>query len=578
MSRPRAIAYWCVLGASVALYAVVCAMQPPEGDDWDVLFWLSRQGRGLGSLAAYARQHHTLADLASFALNAVPWLHAIVTPAVACAFMIGMVAVTTGRVPRPRDDDGWLLVLLASALVWIGAPRTGLDFYNRSYAATFLYGLTAVVWLVFVYVRARGHAAWVFVLALVAGTAMPFLLPVTLVTIWKSIRAARKRGPVPAWMWAGAIGALSGAALALTSKPYLDLKLFLGVGFEHKLYSLYLFMGETGELVTLVMVILFLQGLRARLRPSIVVTWPTAREIGIAGWGFGAGMATAWVSLLTPRWGEPSILATVAGFTIAGLALLVPVLAERGLRRAMIALGVIVHVLVAVYSIMHVVELDRWWTQRRRELASAPPGGVAHVTPYELTRETSWSLGDDLVFSHRRALLAASLGLRAIEYTTPIGGQEGTSPFVFDEVWSDGVRARLLTGDLDVALEIFEQDARARAGTGRLEVVGGLDWPERDGRRLIAARAHDGAIDQPDYGARTDRNGNMGFHADRDSLTGGVYPFTEIIEAGRSLDFTWERREFWFYPQRNARFTHLQCNLDECWVVSSRWTNLLLVY
>jgi hypothetical protein len=586
MSRRRAIAYWCVLGGTFALCAAVGWMQPPEGDDYEALFWIKRQGTGLGALLGWLRLHHAIGDLASLWLVAFGWLHMIVTPVVVCLLMVGMVAVATGRVPRPADRDGWLLVLTASALVWIGAPRTGLDFYNRSYVAIFTYGLVAVVWLVFVYVRCgdgrgRGRAAWVALLAIAAGSASLFLLPITIVAIWKSIRAARRRGPVPAWMWSGALGAAIGAALAFTSKPYLDLKVFLGIGFEHKLYSLYLYMGECGELVSFVMAILFAQALRARLRPTLVLEWPGAREIGVAGWGFGAGMTAAWASVLTPRWGEPSMLATVVGFTVGAIALLVPAIADRGLRRVMILVGVVVHGLVVAYTVPHFVRLHAQWLQRDAEIARAPAAGVAEITPYPYTVEDSWSLGDDLWFVRRRSLLAASRGLRAIEYTTPIGGMEGTPPFVFDEAWPDGTRTRLLTGDLDVAREVFDEDVRARwqpawHGEARLEVVGGLDWPARDGRPLVAARAPDGDVYFPDYGSRTDRNGRMGFHADRESLK-GIYPFPEIIWQGHSIDFTWDHREFWFFPERNDRYTHLQCNLDECWVVQSRWANLLLV-
>jgi hypothetical protein len=583
MSRRRAIAYWCVLGGIYAFLAIVAVVQPPEGDDWDLIFFVERHGRGFGSLGLWAAHHHSFGDLVDFFSIAFRAVSVFVTPAVVCVLMVGIVAVAMGRVPRPRDRDGWLYVLTASAFVWIGAPRTGLDFYNRSYVAVFGYGLTALVWLLFAFTRQRevrggaGRAVAIFVLAIAAGSANHYLFPITAIAVWKSIRVARRTGPVPAWMWSGAAGAVLGGVLVFSSKPYLELRVFLGGGFEHNIYRLYLFMGECGELISLVMVILFALALRARLRPQIAMTWPGPREIGIAGWAFGAGMAASLLSVLTPRWGEASMLASVAGFTIASLALLSPAIEDRALRIGLALLGVIVHALVVIYTAPHFVALHDQWTLRQHELAQAPPGGVAHITPYPYTTETSWSLGDDLSYSHRRSMLAGALGLRAIEYTTPIGGEEGTPDLVFDEIWPDGTRARLLTGDLDVAREIFDEDVADHAhGAARLEVVGGLDWPGRDGRRLIAERAKDGDIITPDYGSRTDRNGRMGFHAVAKSLDGS-YPFPEIVVGGDSLPFTWDHREFWFFPERNARYTHLQCNLDECWVVQTRWANLLLV-
>jgi Family of unknown function (DUF6056) len=582
-ARRNARTFWALCAAIWLFFAIMSWLSPLQGDDWLPRYWIARQGGGVGSLLRWLIYHRQLGDLVSMVLVGLPWLHVVVTPIVIIGFFVGLVALAQGRVPRPRDPVAALYVLITSTLIWIGAPHAGVDFYYRSNLAFFVYGLTAVVWLLFLFNNVDVRPGWtrvlgVFVLAVAAGDSNHHIVPLVGYALWRTIRRRRAAGRVPAWMWAGLVGLAIGAGLLFTMKPYLPLKGIFHGGFEHNVFRLYLFMGECGELVSLVMVTFFALVIRARFRPP-GGPWPDGRAIGRAGWAYGAALLAAILAVFAPRWGEPGMLGSVAALTVGAMALFERPLEIPGLRRVAVAASVVLWVLAVLYSVPRYLGIRDTFLQRVAALEAAPKGGVGHIQPYRTTVPDSWFIGDDMGRSTPRALVAVIFGLRAIEYDKPFGALEQSAGFTFDEVFEPGGRVRLLTDDLDAARNIFGEDARERwrggwRGTAQLEVVGGLDWPTRRGRARVAARFADGEVETPGYDfLPLDRRQRFSLYFDRASLD-GFYPFGYVVASNQDIPFDWDGDDHWILPQRADRYTLLACNDAECWVVMSLWYHL----
>jgi hypothetical protein len=584
-ARRRARTFWIVVAAIVMLVAVVDALAPLQAEDWTPRYWLLRRGAGLRSLWSYLLHHRTIGDWVEMLLSSVPTAHALVTPMLAISVIVGAVAIAFGRIPRPRDPDGWLYVLVAAALVWVGAPRAGLVFFYRPYAAHFLAGGAAMVWLVFVYLYVdvapgRGRAIACGLLGLVAGTGPH---SVVLIAVWVLVRATRRQraaGPVPAWRWWMVGGLVTGAVLLLTQRPYVPLRAILRGGFEHNLYKLYMFMGECGELVAVVMLLFFVLLLAARIRPP-GLPGPDTKTIRFAGRAFLLAIISAFLSVISPRWGEPAMFAPVVAMTIATLALWREPLGDRRLRAVIASLAVVANALVALYAIPRYIEVHREFGERMDTIESTRAGGVARVAPYRRSVQDSWFYGDDFLTTNIRGLVAEIHGLRTIELDAPIGDLQAPAGFEFDEVFSTGERSRLLTDDLDVARSVFAEDVVARRhagwdGNAQLELVN-LQWPGRNGRTLIVERYH--GDEREEYAGFAeirpfDKNERMRLGIDLDSLDGD-YPDTLIIEKGQPLPIEMVDDDLVrFSPQNSDRYVLLRCRRDECWVVFAPWVQI----
>ena len=582
-ARRRALAFWIVLASIALIIAIVGALAPLQGEDWTPRYWLLRRGAGVGSLFSYLTHHRTIGDWIELLLSAVPPSHAVLTPLCTVAVMVGAVAVAFGRVPRPRDPLGWVWVLIASALVWVGAPRAGLAFFYRPYAAHFLAGVAAMEWLAFVvlYVDVgpgRGRAIACGLLGLVAGTGPHSIV---IIALWVLARATwRDRAAVAAWRWWLLGGLVLGAVLLFTQRPYVPLFAIVRGGFEHNLYKLYMFMGECGELVAVVMLFFFVLLLAARIRPP-GLAGPDTPTVRFAGKVFLLAIVAAFLSVLSPRWGEPAMLAPVVGMAIATLALWREPLADRRLRVVIVVLAVVAHALVALYAIPRYVEVNREYGERMAIIESTAPGGVAKVAPYRKSIQDSWFLGDDFITTNIRGLVAEIHGLRTIELTAPIGGLQASAGFHFEEVFSTGERAPLLTDDLEVARAVYAEDvlAKRRAGwigDAHLELVG-FDWPGRNGRPLIAERYHGDEHEEYTGFAdvrQFDKNERLRFAIDLDSIDGD-YPETWIVERGRALPTEMLDDDLVrFSPENSDRYVLLRCRPDECWVIIAPWIQI----
>ena len=584
-ARRRALAFWIVVAAIGLLVALVDALAPLQGEDWTPRYWLVRRGAGLGSLFSYLTHHRTLGDWVEMLLSAVPLAHAVISPLLGIAVLVGAVAIAFGRVPRPRDPDAWVWVLIASALVWVGAPRAGLAFFYRPYVAHFLAGVAAMEWLAFVYLYVdvrpgRGRAIACGLLGLVAGTGPHSVVIIAVWVLVRAIRRQRAAGAVPPWRWWLVGGLVLGAAILLSQRPYVPLRAILRGGFEHNLYKLYMFMGECGELVAVVMLFFFVLLLAARMRPP-GLPGPDVKTIRFAGKAFLLAIVSAFLSVLSPRWGEPAMLAPVVAMTIATLALWREPLADRRLRLVIASLAVVANALVALYAIPRYVEVHREFGERIETIESTPAGGIARVAPYSKSVQDSWFFGDDFLTTNIRGLVAEIHGLRTIELNAPIGDLQAPAGFEFDEVFSTGERARLLTDDFDVARSVFAEDVVARRRTGwdgnaQLELVN-LRWPERNGRTLIAERYHSDEREEYSGFAEIrpfDKNERMRLGIDLESIDGD-YPDTLVIEKGQQVPVEMVDDDLVrFSPQNSDRYVLLRCRRDECWVVFAPWVQI----
>ncbi len=271
---PRSpVAFWAVLGGLWLFLAVIAWLAPIQGDDWLPMYWIGQHGGGPLSVLEYTTRHRTIGDLSpSILLVTAPPVHVVLSPTIVVTPMVGVLAVARGAIPRPRDRDAALLLAVTSTMIWIGAPRAGLDFFYRPYLAHFVYGLTAVVWLLYLVIHRpeapRGPGATVAIgaLALCAGTSNHYVAPVLLFVLWRRIRGLRDREPATS-------PARSARARAQPPRgPVPDLAVGrvrrdrprradpvhqpavpaarrdrVRGGFEHNVFRLYLFMGQCGE-------------------------------------------------------------------------------------------------------------------------------------------------------------------------------------------------------------------------------------------------------------------------------------------------------------------------------------------
>lgn len=602
---PRSpVAFWAVLGGLWLFLAVIAWLAPIQGDDWLPMYWIGQHGGGPLSVLEYTTRHRTIGDLASILLVTAPLVHVVLSPTIVVTLMVGVLAVARGAIPRPRDRDAALLLAVTSTMIWIGAPRAGLDFFYRPYLAHFVYGLTAVVWLLYLVIHRleapRGPGATVAIgaLALCAGTSNHYVAPVLLFVLWRRIRGVRDRepatsparsararaqpprGPVPTWLWVAFGATALGALILFTNRPYLPLGAIARGGFEHNVFRLYLFMGQCGELVALLMIVFFAIMVRARFAP-LDIALADPRGIALAGRAYGTALIIAVLAVFSPRWGEPAMLAPVVALTVAGLTLLEPSWRYRPLRTGAIIAAVIVHGLVVVTTVPRYLRAKAEFDDRMAAIAATPAGGIAHIAPYRKTEQDAWFYGDDLMATRIRGRVAVTFGLRAIDYTSPFGRLERSAGYTFVERWGDET-VPLLTDDLEVARSLFGDHVRTRTrdlsepGPATLELTDGLDWPGRNGRRLIAA-TYDDVEDEivvPDFDfTPLDRKQRFSLELDADSLPGS-FPQAVVASSGESIPFTTDGDDHWVFPPRSDRYALLRCNDRECWVAMAIWNAL----
>lgn len=587
--RRRAIAFWAVLGGIWLVVAIMAFLSPLQGDDWLARAWIERYGFSPGALWTYTVRNHVVGDLVTVLLVTSRVAHVLLSPTIVCALLVAIVTFAEGRVPRPSDRGAALLVALASTFLWVGSPQLGPVLFHRAFLALFVYGFTALLWLLIAYRLAgeRSRSTWpraiaMLALGLIAGTSNHHVVPLAIIAVYTWNRARARAGrDVPLWMWSGLVGLVAGAALLFSDSPYVPWKFTLRVGFEHNLFRLYGFMAPAAGLVTLVMLIFFVRMIARQVRGAPDDP-PSPTDVRLAGWGLGLGVLLALLGLFSPRWGEPAVLAPTVAIVIGALAVLRGPCTERWVAHALIALAVLVHVVVVIAAVPRYARAHAEFEDRVAMLAATPTKAIAKITPYDQAEPDYWFLGEDLGAGTIRAYVAWLYGVRAISMTTPFARYEAPAGLHFEEEIRDpgGAPRRLplLTDDLEVARAQFREDVIERRhegwdGTATLELVD-FDWPSRRGRRLIAGRYHDHASVELGYEIMPiDRTLRMSVIVDPDSLEGG-YPEAHLIGHGVDEPLSIDGDRYWISPQIVEQPIFLLCNADECLVITALWAQL----
>ncbi|HUQ07382.1 MAG TPA: DUF6056 family protein, partial [Kofleriaceae bacterium] len=369
------LAFSAMLLAWWSMYAIVAWWTPIQGEDWAQLGWIERHAPvGADDVLETLYREPTTGDVGHLIGVALPAMHAVIAPTMIVLFIVGLFAFAFARRPDPRSwDDLWKLAFL-HALVWLGAARVGVIFGHRPHVAHFVYGLCAMVWLLAAF-RAAGPsprggvklAVGMAVLALFGGASNHHVAAAAIAFIIVTIVRRRKRGePVPAWMWASLATSTIGLALLFTNpNPY-----FAAIGrrglastFGQILY----FLNEAGETVAIASLTAFATLLKSRWRGT-AMPMPTVGELSWMTTCFFGGFIILALAVFGPRWGEPGMFAPSILFTAGGVVALVRLADDVWVKRAMIALTVAVHVVVAWKYVPAYREAHRYGELRMQQL------------------------------------------------------------------------------------------------------------------------------------------------------------------------------------------------------------------
>ena len=130
----------------------------------------------------------------------------------------------------------------------------GLVLCYRAYAATFVWGGALALAVVLPYrcklhVRGATASMVLVVAAVAAGAGAPqFAIP-AIVYVACAVRATRRTGAVPRWMWAPLAGLVAGFALAAAQAPYIEIAKVALRGLEPNLGLLAMPLREGRELI-----------------------------------------------------------------------------------------------------------------------------------------------------------------------------------------------------------------------------------------------------------------------------------------------------------------------------------------
>jgi Family of unknown function (DUF6056) len=575
--------FFAMLACTWGFFALMAWLSPVQGEDWSARYWIDKHGLAPDWLGRYLVDHHILGDVVALFIGAYDWLHVLLSPLVMLAFLLGILTHVRGRWPRPDDPGDALAFLLASALLWVGGARAGVTLFYRPYLALFVYGLTCVLWFTavirFAGERARAggaRALGLFVLGVCAGTSNHQIVAVLLIAVplW-----LRHRRAAAAWMWVGYAGLVLGALLLFTDRPYLPLVNFGELGFEANSIRFFRTLAEGGRVILVCLAAELLMLVRSRFRDVPMPEVP-GQHVSQLGWLFGVSLLISVLGLLSPRWGEPAMLAPTVLLAIGGVMVLGALARDPQARRVLWVFALVSHAVVVALAVPRYVRVHREFGARAATLARAARGSNVRIAPYSEVEQSFWFYGEDLGTSATRSMVSYAYGLAGVEFTRPFGTLETTAEHQFEAMW-DGTRGEPLpTPDLVVARHLFDeavQVARARGSAQRAELrITNLDWPERRGRPVIAARWTGGKVQLPV--ARplpVDRMLRYRFLVSERNL-GGRYPETYIVSDGSTLPLEREstRRMLFYRPTLAARYTLIRCNAAECVAIESTWSGV----
>jgi hypothetical protein len=408
VSAHRSPAPGAIVLAALWLHQLVMAyLAPIAGDDWRALVDTPQP---------------TTHDLVLGVLVHAPIVHVIVTPIVAILLVVGACTLALGRrVDLGRDA---LALAVASTMIWLAAPRAGVDFSNRALAVGELYGTCGAVWLA---VAAR-HAwerparheliAPAFVAGLVVGSTSREVGTVAAIAAIALALTKRRATAV-----AAAVGLAIGAALVWLAPPDSTFDIIRLRGVTRYLHEVVIALRAPIIVAALATLALIVQTARGRA-PA-----PRVEAIPIVAWAIvlaaGVGLVVGFVP--KPDYSEP--FAAGVAIAVASTHVIVELAADRALRRVAIGLAIVVHAVIAWRSVRELASARADADARIAVIARTPPGSIARAPSLRKVRPTPYVLGEDLRTSALRDRVASLVfGLRAIELDPPVHNVEAVPP------------------------------------------------------------------------------------------------------------------------------------------------------
>ena len=417
----RAVAY-AFVAIALALHGVIAWVSPLQGDDWTDWRWsrtyehLAFPDRVLEFLSA----HFTFSDLIGFVLARSTVVHAIVTPLVGLALVIGLFTIARRRLPRFDVWNDLVGLVVGSSLIWIATPRAATTWFHRPYVATWIYGAAAALWLLAPYrCRWQPRRAWVpliFLGGFSAGSSTRQIGTILLVGVSAAIwRAPRPRAR---WMWFGLAGVVLGTLAVYLDTPQIDFRGFKA-GFEGSLGAIGLSLREGGELISLVLGLAMVKLALVRLRPAwggdeaLPETHETMRWL----W---AWFGLTVLALLGPRYSEATLFPASLVLCIAALPYVSWFATSRPLRLVLCGLAIAIHVIVFSFALATYLPLGAEFRERVARLEQARAGSVAIIEPYSTVLPGFWSFGEDWAeVAIRQRIAIEVFDLRGVEFSSP---------------------------------------------------------------------------------------------------------------------------------------------------------------
>ncbi|MEZ4360904.1 MAG: hypothetical protein R3B48_12045 [Kofleriaceae bacterium] len=489
-----------LIAGLLLLLALPAWWSPMQLEDWGHLAWA--QSATFWRVVSWLRREHTVGDLVSRLIVVVPWLHAIATPLVYVALCGGVVASAFKLRPTLRGSfPAW--TVFVSALVLLSTPRWGQLLWHRGFAADNLYGLAALSWFVAL-VRilepdasaptTRRKLAW---LAHGFASGASVYYASTVLLFWMTwLLATRRR---PRWLTWGALGLLIGTAAAWLDKPPPAVYAVFNRGLDRNLGIFYSNLGEVGHVIALTAAM----GLALAIWRTVTGRTIAWRDLEAPSDIRGFSMAAVAVGLLAlgaPRMRHPYQIAIVIPVIAAALPVWRIWVDAKAVRVTAVVLAASAHMLVAIGALPLYWRVHREFNERWELLANASTHAEVTIPPYSQLFSDFFFMGEDLAsFGLREQVAIEIFQVRKLEIVSSARAIERSTQLEVEAHWTvvpeddlDAFVPKFLASDLGVARRQVGSAMRALVAAGRTVqrvevVVRNLDFPERQGRDIIAA-------------------------------------------------------------------------------------------
>jgi len=397
----------------LAVHGIVGAWAPLGGDDWRHARWAATHASG------WWPAHASLGEACAYALVRLASLHALVSPVLGLALVVGVFALAMRRLPDPRRGLDVLGVALASAMLWIALPRAGAMWFHRSYAAAQIWGGAVAVWLAVPYrlgwrgpksrLRACVCGALAFLVGLLATTSTrAFAVALVCGLVLATLRTRREQRR--AWQWAGIAGALLGTGSSIVRAPWAEVgRVFTRL--EPTLAAL-------APLLRAGVVLLAVVGLAVLLRRR-------RDDAGAPDAGRSLEAVVAWLGLgvvaqLGPRGNDAVWLPAALALVVAVLPWALWLAHARVARSVAIGVVVLLHVVVWRRALVTYAAIRDEAAVRLAVIARTPVGEIARVAPRRQIVGDAWWIGEDWLDAAPREATAREVwGLADLELVPP---------------------------------------------------------------------------------------------------------------------------------------------------------------